>query len=76
MHLTHHICGISLAWLCISKALRAPPVLDPVQGVFDLVPLATEHAVMLDRLARLDFDVEQMSPATGERDALQWRVIV
>jgi hypothetical protein len=24
---------------------------------------------MLDRLARLDFDVEQMSPVTGERDA-------
>jgi hypothetical protein len=51
-----------LAWLCISKALRAPPVLDPVQRVFELVPLATEHA-------RLDFDVEQMSPVTGERNA-------
>jgi hypothetical protein len=28
MHLTHHICGMSLAWPCISKALRAPPVLE------------------------------------------------
>ncbi len=33
----------------IVAGMDAPPVLDSAEHVFDLVPLAVEHTIMLDR---------------------------